>query len=145
MEHRALRRLAAACLAAGLAFGPVAAVADDSLYVALGAKKGIAEFTGTMLAIAVKDPRIAHDFDDISIDWLTQRITLQICGLTGGPCHYPGRDMYAAHKGLHLKTLDFNSLVEDLQIAMSRQGIPFHTQNRLLAILAPMYHQIVTR
>jgi hemoglobin len=145
MNDRVLRWLPIACVAAGLALAPVAASAGDSLYVALGAKTGIAEFTGTMLAIAVKDPRIAHDFDDISTDWLTKRLTLKICQLTGGPCHYPGRTMYEAHKGLHLKTLDFNALVEDLQIAMSRQGIPFHTQNRLLAILAPMYHKIVTR
>jgi hemoglobin len=146
MTHRAWHWLPIACVAAGMALAPVAAsAAGDSLYRALGAKKGITAFIGTTLAIAVKDPRIGHEFDDISIDWLTQRVTLQICQLTGGPCHYPGQSMYKAHKGLHLTTFDFNAFVEDLQIAMNRQGVPFHTQNRLLAILAPMYHQVVTR
>ncbi len=53
--------------------------------------------------------------------------------------------MHAAHKGLHLATFDFNALVEDLQIAMDRADVPYWTQNRLLAILAPMYRDIVTR
>ena len=39
----------------------------------------------------------------------------------------------------------FNALVEDLQIAMDKRGIPFRAQNRLLAKLAPMYREIETR
>jgi hemoglobin len=117
----------------------------DTLYDDLGGDARITQFVGEMLAIAVKDPRIAKDFDNINIDWLHKRIDLQICALTGGPCTYSGRDMHAAHKGLHLATLDFNALVEDLQIAMDRADVPFWTQNRLLAVLAPMYRDIVTR
>jgi hemoglobin len=123
---------------------PPAALADP-LYDDLGGEARVGQFVGEMLAIAVKDPRIAKDFDNINLDWLQKRIALQICALTGGPCKYTGRDMHAAHKGLHLATLDFNALVEDLQIAMDRAGVPFWTQNRLLAILAPMYRDIVTR
>ncbi len=117
----------------------------DTLYDDLGGKPRVTQFVGEMLAIAVKDPRIAKDFDNINLDWLQKRIVLQICSLTGGPCKYTGRDMHAAHKGLHLATLDFNALVEDLQIAMNHADVPFWTQNRLLAILAPMYRDIVTR
>jgi hemoglobin len=117
----------------------------DTLYGDLGGEPRVTQFVGEMLAIAVKDPRIAKDFDNINLDWLHKRIVLQICSLTGGPCKYTGRDMHAAHKGLHLATLDFNALVEDLQIAMDRADVPFWTQNRLLAILAPMYRDIVTR
>ncbi|HEX3860289.1 MAG TPA: group 1 truncated hemoglobin [Stellaceae bacterium] len=119
--------------------------AADSLYDDLGGDARVTQFVGEMLEIAVKDPRIAQDFDNINLDWLHKRIVLQICSLTGGPCKYTGRDMYAAHKGLHLATLDFNALVEDMQIAMDHADIPFRTQNRLLAILAPMYRDIVTR
>ena len=117
----------------------------DTLYDDLGGKPRVTQFVGEMLAIAVKDPRIARDFDNINLDWLQKRIVLQICSLTGGPCKYTGRDMHAAHKGLHLATLDFNALVEDLQSAMDSCNIPFATQNRFLARLAPMQHQVVTR
>ena len=40
---------------------------------------------------------------------------------------------------------DFNALVEDLQIAMDRKGIPFRSQNKLLAVLAPMHREVITR
>jgi len=33
--------------------------------------------------------------------------------------------------------------VEDLQAAMSTEGIPFGVQNELLAVLAPMYRDII--
>jgi hemoglobin len=53
--------------------------------------------------------------------------------------------MTAAHKGLHLSNADFNAVVEDLQGAMDKAGIGFATQNRFLARLAPMQHQVVTK
>ena len=53
--------------------------------------------------------------------------------------------MHDAHKGLHLTNFDFNSLVEDLQKGMDEANVPFATQNRLLARLAPMQHDIVTK
>lgn len=124
---------------------PRPAALADTLYDDLGGDARITQFVGEMLAIAVKDPRIAKDFDNINLDWLRKRIAMKICAITDGPCKYTGRDMHAAHKGLHLATLDFNALTEDLQIAMGRAGVPYWTQNRLLAILAPMYRDIVTR
>jgi hemoglobin len=124
---------------------PCVGGAAETLYDDLGGDARINQFIGETLAIAVKDPRIAKDFDNINLDWLRKRVVMQICALTGGRCRYTGRDMHAAHKGLHLATLDFNAFVEDLQIALDDAGVRFWTQNRLLAILAPMYRDIVTR
>jgi hemoglobin len=53
--------------------------------------------------------------------------------------------MYLAHKGLHLDEAQFNALVEGLQAAMDDCDVPFRTQNRLLAVLAPMERDVVTR
>ena len=69
----------------------------------------------------------------------------QLCHLTGGGCDYTGRDMAKAHRGLHLRTAQFNALAEDMQTAMDRLGIAFSTQNRLVALLAPMHRDVVTR
>jgi len=138
-------RLCALCVAALLATPSCAPVGETTLYADLGGEAGITRFVADTVAISVADPRIAKDFDNINLDHLTRRIVLQFCELTGGPCRYPGRDMYGSHKGLHLATYNFNIFVEDLQIAMDHAGVPFPTQNRLLKILAPMYHDIVTR
>jgi hemoglobin len=36
-------------------------------------------------------------------------------------------------------------MAEDLQIAMERNGVPSRVQNRLMAKLAPMQREIVTK
>jgi hemoglobin len=131
--------LAAALLAVG------GARADDTLYHDLGDQDGVKKIVAYAVAGWVADPRIGDQFDNINLDRFRNRLFDQFCELTDGPCKYPGRDMYASHKGLHLDTAQFNALVEDLQTAMDQAGIPFFTQNRFLALLAPMKHQIVTR
>ena len=146
MTRSGLRALfLSAGLAGALTLPAAGAAAAGTLYADLGGQAGITRIVHELFANATADPRIAHDFENINLDWLRPRVVLQICALTGGPCKYTGRDMRAAHKGLHLATFDFNAFAEDLQIAMDRAGVPFSTQNRLLAILAPMHRDIVTR
>jgi hemoglobin len=122
-----------------------AARADDSLYRSFGERQGLVSIIDDATDRWVSDERIKDTFDNINLDRFKRMLVDQICELTGGPCHYKGRDMYHAHKGLRLDNAQFNAVVEDLQLAMDKQGIPFSTQNRLLAILAPMQRDVVTR
>lgn len=117
----------------------------SALYEDLGGREGITRIINDLLALELKDDRIKHAFDDTNIDRLKGLLVQQFCELSGGPCHYKGRPMAASHKSLHLTNRDFNALVEDLQIAMDRSNVPFRTQNRLLALLAPMQRDTVTR
>jgi hemoglobin len=137
------RRLLA--LLALLVWSGSAAHADDSLYQDLGERAGIAKFVDAAFVHILADPRIKAQFDDVNIDRLKGRLTDQICVVTGGPCVYKGRDMKTAHKATQTSEADFNALVEDLQKGMDETGIGFRTQNRLLAILAPMERDVVTR
>lgn len=134
--------VAAAILIGGFGAG---ARSDDTLYHDLGETPGIQRIIDYAIEEYVTDPRVKAQFDNINFDWLKKRLVAQFCELTGGPCHYPGRDMKSSHVGLHIDTAQFNAFVEDLQIAMDRAGVPFWTQNRLLAIFAPMYRDVVTR
>lgn len=135
--------LAAVALAAAL-FQPVAGRAS-SLYDDLGAKEGVAKLVAEATAIFTSDPRIAPIFEESNMDRIREKLAEQICNVTDGGCAYTGHDMRAAHRGLHLQTRHFNFLVEDLQQAMDHLAIPFPTQNRLLARLAPMHREIVSK
>jgi hemoglobin len=119
--------------------------AAETLYGDLGERPGLVKIVDDLVEIYLKDDRIKDEFDNINLDRLKMMLVDQFCVLSGGPCEYKGRDMKTVHKGLHLDTADFNALVEDLQTAMDRSKIPFATQNRLLAPLAPMHRDIVTR
>jgi hemoglobin len=119
--------------------------AADTLYDDLGGQPGIDRIVDASVDNYLADPRIKDIFSESNMDRLRLEFKDQFCQLSGGPCVYKGHDMAAAHKGLHLTNANFNAVVEDLQNAMDKCGVPFSAQNRLLALLASYQHQVVTR
>lgn len=118
----------------------------DPLYTDLGGHEGIQEIVDHAMVHYLSDDRIKDKFDNENIDRLKGMLTEYFCMIAGGPDNYKGnRDMGVVHRGLHLQSRDFNALVEDLQMALDESDIPFATQNRLLARLAPMHDAVVTR
>jgi len=135
--------VAAAVVAARISVG--ALFAEDTLYHDLGERNGIAKIVDAATVNFLADDRIKSTFDNTNMERFKLLLTDQLCTVAGGPCVYKGRTMTDTHKGLHLTNFHFNSLVEDLQKGMEKCDIPFRTQNRLLARLAPMQHDIVTK
>lgn len=123
----------------------LAAYAQDTLFDDLGGQQGINKIVDLSVDNYLADPRIKDIFSESNMDRIRAELKDQFCMITDGPCIYKGHSMSAAHKGLHLTNANFNALVEDLQSAMDSCNIPFATQNRLLARLAPMQRDVVTR
>lgn len=132
-------------LAAAFSLLAAPAFAQDTLYADMGGKAGIDRIVDKVEEIYLADPRIKDIFSESNMERLNHELKDQLCMVAGGPCTYTGHSMEAAHKGLHLTNANFNALVEDLQDAMDSCGVPFAVQNRFLARLAPMQHQVVTR
>lgn len=118
---------------------------DDSLYRALGEHAGIEAVVEGMLLKIATDPRIVQHFENVDIQRVRDKLVEQFCMEAGGPCSYTGDSMEESHTGMNLTPSDFNALVENLQAAMTEQGIAMPAQNRLLARLAPMRGQIIDR
>ncbi|MBX9764191.1 MAG: group 1 truncated hemoglobin [Pseudomonadaceae bacterium] len=118
---------------------------DDSLYRALGEQAGITRIVEGMLLNIAADTRIVRHFEKIDIVRLRDKLVEQFCVEAGGPCVYTGDSMEESHKGQNLTPSDFNALVENLQAAMTAQGVAIPAQNRLLARLAPMRAQVIDR
>jgi len=119
--------------------------ADDSLYQGLGGKEGIQKIVATLIPMVLADDRIKASFDGVDLKNLAMRLEEQFCELAGGPCKYRGKDMVTIHDGLNITNAQFNALAEDLQVAMERNNVPSSVSNRLVAKLAPMQRQIVTK
>lgn len=126
-------------------FAAPPAFAADTLYDSLGGQAGIERISGNAVALYLTDPRLRADFDNINPDRLRSRIASFLCRLTQGPCTYPGRSMADAHAGLPITEAKFNATAEGMQLAMKQAGVPYWTQNRLMALLAPMHRDIVNR
>lgn len=129
-------------VAAFLAFGTPAR-AQSALYDDLGGPEGMAAIVGGMVDNALADDRIKAVFGNINIPRLKGLLAEQFCTLVGGPCSYHRRSMKDTHAGLDLHEADFNALVEDLEASMDARNIPWATQAKLLAILAPIEHDVV--
>lgn len=116
------------------------AVLDD-----FGGEAGLATLMDDFMLVLLEDERMKPFFEFADQALIKQHLVEQFCVILGGDCTYTGRDMVASHEVLGIDRADFNALVEDLQIAMHRRGIPLRSQNKLLAQLAPMHRQIITR
>jgi hemoglobin len=117
--------------------------ASSKLYRDLGEGPGIEALVEALLTRIADDGRIVKHFKDSDIERLRSMLVEQICNLSGGPCSYTGESMVEAHAGMKLSHADFNALVEDLIEAMDERRLAMPTQNRLLALLAPMRADVV--
>lgn len=115
---------------------------SPELYQQLGERSGIADIVEDMLYGVVDDPRINQHFKGVDLGELHGLLTDQFCELSGGPCTYEGRDMRESHAEMDISAGDFNALVESLIVAMEKNDVPTGAQNRLLALLAPMYRDV---
>jgi len=122
---------------------PLAARAETTLFEDLGGRENISAFTTDLVDRMKKDPRIGHFFLETDMDRLHDRLTDMFCHLTGEKKRYRGANMRRAHEGLGIKDADFNTLVEDLEKAMDDHNVPWGTQTRFLAVLAPLKRDVV--
>ena len=116
---------------------------NDALYQQLGGQPGLVELVDDFVARLITDPRLNPFFKDADQDKLKTQLIAQFCEVSGGPCKLKGKDMKTVHSGQDITKSNFNAMVEVLQLSMDAQAIPFATQNKLLARLAPMHREIV--
>ena len=144
MKLKSLSTIAAATLLALASLAPAHA-ADDATYRGLGGQPGIKNIVATLIPLIQADPRIKESFADSDMKQVGMHLEAQFCVVSGGPCVYKGKEMTDVHDGLNVTNAQFNALTEDLQVAMERNGVPSHVQNKLVAKLAPMQRAIVTK
>ncbi len=138
----ALLLVISSCLSASLSF---AQTPSDTVFQKLGGKEGIDNIAAELVSLVLKDVRIKDTFKDVDTDRLKEKLAEQFCELSGGPCKYSGKDMTTIHQDLAISNAQFNALAEDLQIAMDKFNIASRVQNKLIARLAPMQRNIVTK
>lgn len=131
--------LVAGAIVSGTAF------AGQSLYDAFGQKAGITSLINTFVGNVAADNRINYYFAHTDIPHLKMELVNQVCAGVGGPCTYTGRSMKSTHAGMGVTDSAFNALTEDMIAAMNYHHVPLWAQNKLIAVLAPMKYQIVTK
>ncbi len=108
-------------------------------------RDGITRIVDDTVDRALVDKRLADILKGQDIVRLRRLLKEQFCYILNGGCGYTGRNMKDGHKDLGLQNADMGALIEDLQAAMRKEGVPFFAQNRFLAKLAPMRRDAVER
>lgn len=115
---------------------------NNSLYLQLGERDGIADVVEDLLYLVVADERINQQFKGMDVAQFHRNLTDQLCELSGGPCTYSGREMRELHAAMNITNTQFNALAENLILAMDANQIPTAAQNRLIKQLLPLYPDI---
>lgn len=123
----------------------VTPVEGQVLFAAFHGHDGISRIVDDLVEQVQVDPRLTEIFKASDFVRLRRTLKEQICYILNGGCSYTGRDMKSVHADHGVTTAEFNALVEMLQAAMAREGVVFSAQNKLLAKLAPMKRETVTR
>lgn len=116
---------------------------NKSLYDELGQYEGIDNIVRELIFIIAKDERIKPRYKGVNMQHFKKGLSDYICELSGGPCDYQNDNMKLVHAGHNYTNTEFNAIVDDLILAMEKRAIPVTTQNRLLALLAPAYGDVV--
>jgi hemoglobin len=129
----------------GLVLGGCQSLQDEpenSLYLQLGERTGIADVVEDLLYLIVDDERINQQFKGMDVAQFHRNLTDQLCELSGGPCEYSGREMRELHAAMRITDTQFNALAENLILAMEENHVPTTAQNRLIKRLLPLYPDI---
>ncbi|MEH6790678.1 group I truncated hemoglobin [Parasphingorhabdus sp.] len=119
--------------------------ANGKMAAAFHGQEGISRIANGLVDRITVDPRIEDIFKGQDMVRLRRTLFEQFCYILNAGCDYSGRDMKTAHRDLGIQRADLNALVENLQGAMSEEGISFAAQNRFLSKLAPMDGDVVER
>ncbi|MEB3984057.1 group 1 truncated hemoglobin [Mycobacterium sp. 663a-19] len=97
-----------------------------SLYQRMGGYDVIAAVIDDLFAILHGDPAFARFFGGRSEDSVIrsrQLLVDQMCALSGGPCHYIGRDMKTSHSGLGITNVDWDTNMKASDEALAKNGV----------------------
>ena len=118
---------------------------ETTLYHRLGGEAGVEKIVDGVLYGIEHDQSIVHHFADTDVPRFRRLLIQQFCELSGGPCKYTGVSMQESHTGFQITQAHFDALVNHLITAMQQQHVPVAAQNEFLAMLAPMYKDVVYR
>lgn len=120
--------------------------ATPSLYRRLGGYDVIAAIIDDLFAALRADPAFARFGSGRSTDShmrARQLLVDQMCELTGGPCHYIGRDMVTSPAGLAISGAEWDANMKHADAALFKNGVPDAERAEFLALFERYRDDIV--
>lgn len=125
-----------------------ASAQEDALYKRLGGYDAIAAVTDDFLGRLAADAQISRFFKGHSTDSIKRirgEVVDFLCGATGGPCTYRGRDMKTSHTGLNITEDDWNIAVKGPVATLEKFNVLAKEKDEVLRAVAGLKGDIVGR
>ena len=121
---------------------------EQTLYQRLGGYDAIAAIVDDSLARLRDDPRFSRFILGRSIDSRNrsrQLLVDQVCGLSGGPCLYIGRDMKTSHAGLAITEDEWNANIQHIVSSLEKFHVPQREQQEFIELINRYKDEIVEK
>jgi len=120
--------------------------AEPTLYTRLGGYEAISAVVDDFAGQLFNDPKLQKFFGGMSLDSqkkFKQHNVELVCGATGGPCPYLGRDMETSHNGLKITNQDFDAVGAHLAQTLDKFKVPKKEREELTSIIERLRPAIV--
>src|ERR1700758_203024 len=108
-----------------------------NLYQRMGGYDVIAAVIDDLFAILHEDPGFARFFGGRGADSVIrtrQLLVDQMCALSGGSCHYIGRDMTTSHRGLGITDAEWEANMKASDAALIKSSVGEAERAEFLAL-----------
>ncbi|MCB1021653.1 MAG: PAS domain-containing protein [Bryobacterales bacterium] len=119
------------------------AAKPPSLYKRLGGAAGLAKAIDLFYEKVLADSKLAPYFDMVDMNRLKGQQRAFFAQALGGPAHYKGADMTAAHIHLEISQAAFDRTAGHLVAALAELGAPKAAIDEVVGAIAPLAAQIV--
>jgi hemoglobin len=116
---------------------------SKSLYERLGETEGMTAIAHQLVDNHLANKAIATRFEGGDIPALKKTAAAFFIAGAGGPNHYAGKDMLAAHKGMNISASEFMAVLDDGLAAMEKNNVGQREQEEVLFMLYSMRSHIV--
>lgn len=117
-----------------------------SLYESLGGEAAVNAAVDIFYRKVLTDDRISHFFEDVDMERQAAKQKAFLTYAFGGPNHYSGKDMRAAHAHLVAQGLNeehFNAVAGHLQATLEELKAPNELIDQVMAIAASTHDDVL--
>ena len=123
---------------------------SKSLFERLGGTEGISIIVDDTVENHMNNPNIQARFlpykDQPEQMNLVKKHTVDFFSAgSGGPIVYSGRDMVTAHKGMNISHAEYMHTIDDIFMALDKNGIDENTKKDVLYILWSLKNMIISQ
>lgn len=117
-----------------------------SLYESIGGQPAVEAAVDIFYRKVLSDDRISDFFEDVDMDRQAAKQKAFLTYAFGGPAHYTGKDMRAAHAHLVARGLNeshFQAVAENLQATLHELNVPQELIDQVMVIAASTHDDVL--